>query len=151
MIPFSFDNDIHALLKTNALSLPVHKGEYIPPPDLAPYKSGYVTWGYDEFVSPVNSEGHLSSGGKQFVDFEIDIAVYADTNAKRIAAMDAVLDILQPVVAGKRTLLTSYVYGSTFFNYVRLVTSTHLFSVKTGQSTAEVAGILMSFACRVTV
>jgi len=151
MIPADFDEDIHTLLKTNALSLPVHRGEFIPPSDLAPYKSGYITWSYDEETTLIDSEGHANIGTKQMVDFYLDVTVFGDTNAKRKSAADAVLDLLQPVVSGKRTFLTSQTVGDTFFNFVIYRSSSQIYNIKTGQSTVEVAGILMSFSCRVTI
>jgi hypothetical protein len=148
-IPSSIDVDIHGLLLTNALSLPVHRGEYIPSSDLQPYKQGYITWSYDTETTLIDSEGHSTlSDGKQVILFELDITVYADSNAKRKAAADAVLDVVQPMSGNKRTLLTSVLQGDTFFNFIIYRSTEQIYTTKTGQSTAEVAGLMMTFSCK---
>lgn len=148
-IPVSIDEDIHDLLKTNALSLPVHRNEFVPSTDLQAYKQGYVVWEYDAETTLIDSEGHSTlSNGKQVILFELVVTVYADTNAKRIAASDAVLDVIQPMSGSKRTFLTSVSQGDTFFNYIIYRSMDRVYSLKTGQGATEVAGHMMTFSCK---
>lgn len=148
-IPASIDEDIHSLLQTNALSLPVHRNEFIPSADLQQYKQGYVTWEYDFETTLIDSEGHSTlSNGKQVILFELVVTVYADTNAKRTAASDAVLDVIQPMSGSKRTFLTSVSQGDTFFNYIIYRSTDRIYSLKTGHGASEVAGYMMTFSCK---
>jgi len=152
MYPINIDTDIQTLLSSNSASLPVFRADSVASTDLVRFINGYITWEAPDANLLINSEGHLSKDGKQFIDFMLDVSVYADKNSKRVSAVDTVMDLLQPVVSNKRTILTSHTVGATFFNYIRFVSpSSYIYAVKTGQSTTEVAGILLTFACRATI
>jgi hypothetical protein len=153
MFPSSYEDDITTLLEGNALSIPVHRGNFVPSADQArsTHRQGYVVWDEDSMQPHVCSEGYGDSSGKQVIDFYLDIIVYANTAAKRRTALDAVLDIVQPVVSGRRTILTAHTVGTTFFNYLRVLAYEDVFNVKTAASMAEVVGRQITLACKITV
>lgn len=152
MYPTNIDIDIQTLLEGNNLSLPVHRSDSPAPEDQKGYQNGYIIWEALDESLLINSEGHLTKDGKQFQDFNLDVTVYADKNAKRKAAVDSVMDLLQPIVSNRRTILTSHTVGSTFFNYIRFVSpATYIYTIKTGQTTTEVSGVSLTFACRATI
>jgi hypothetical protein len=85
MFPSSYEDDITTLLEGNALSIPVHRGNFVPSADQArsTHRQGYVVWDEDSMQPHVCSEGYGDSSGKQVIDFYLDIIVYANTAAKR--------------------------------------------------------------------
>jgi hypothetical protein len=156
MSPYNLDAGIQKLLGSLTVagkSITVAKAGFLPSLDLQKYPNGYVYWDLGDQVPMHNSEGLGSAGDGETVSFDLDIACIAHENAQRKAIVDAVLDILQPVVSGRRLQLTSHTIAGTgvFINYLRFQSSAEAMEAKTGQSNPDVTVIVLSFVGKATL
>jgi len=149
--PYSIDTALQTLI-SGTVAVPVYKSAFVPSLDINTTPNGYVFFDIDEMFGYHSSEGMAGEDGLEIANFRLDIACAAHSNAQRKALVTSVLSVLQPVVSGMRTQLTSYLIGTTgvFINYLRLESQTETSVVKTGQSTPDISLIVLSFSGKAT-
>jgi hypothetical protein len=149
--PYPLDVGMQTLIG-GSVNVPVYKSAFVPSLDLKATPNGYVFFDIDEISGYHSSEGMAGTDGREIANFRLDIACAAHSNTQRKALVTSVLAVLQPIVSGRRTQLTSYLIGATgvFVNYLRLESQTETSVVKTGQSTPDLTLIVLSFSGKAT-
>ena len=151
--PYPIDDGIKALLASAApAGVPIAKADFVPALDLKTTPKGFIYFDISDCTPYHSSEGHAEANGLEICNFSLDVACVAHDNTQRKSLATAVLSVLQPVVSGRRTQLTSYTVASTgvFINYIRLVSQDEISSLKTGQSNPDLTMLVLSFSCKAT-
>lgn len=151
--PYPIDDGIQKLL-TTALgsSVTVSKIDFLPALDLKATSAGYVYFDISECTPLHSSEGMAEANDAEVMEFSLDVACVAHSNTQRKALVTSVLAVLQPIVAGRRTQLTSYTVTGTsvFINFLRLDSQEEVSSLKTGQSNPDLTMLVLSFSGKAT-
>lgn len=153
MSPYALDVGIQALISTAVgSSIPCSKSSFLPSHDLKSAPNGYVFYDISEILPFHSSEGLAEANDSEKCSFTLDVACVAHSNDDRKALVTSVLSALQPIVAGRRTQLTSYlVTGTTVFvNYLRFDSQDETSVLKTGQSNPDLTMIVLSFSGKAT-
>lgn len=153
MSPYNIDEAIQKILRSAVpTTIPVYKAEFVASPDIAPSPLGYVYWNIDEISPFHDSEGLSGNNGKEVISFTLDVACSAHDNAQRKVLMTYVLNALQPITSGRRIQLTAYQVPGVAcrINYLRLITTQEVPSLKAGQSTPDMTVALMTFSGKAT-
>jgi hypothetical protein len=152
MSPYNLDDAIQKVLRSALpTTVPVYKAEFVASPDLKVTDLGYVYWNIDQITADHHSEG-LSGTNGEVVSFTLDVAVAAHQNTQRKSLANSVLNVLQPVSGGRRKQLTAYLVPGTSvrINYLRLLMTEEVPSLKTGLSTPDMTMLLITFSGKAT-
>lgn len=147
--PYNIDNAIMKILSAGMpTGVPVYKSEFLPSEDLTKMPKGYVFFDVSNMTPALCSEGYSEPNGRESVDFLLDVSVVHHENAQRKSLQASVLNVLQPTVSGRRTILTSHNVQGTgvFLNYIRMESVEEGAVLKTAQSTPDLAVLMMSFS-----
>jgi len=147
--PYNIDNAIMKILSAGMpTNVPVYKSEFLPSDDLVKLPKGYVFFDISQMIPAFCSEGYSNPNERESVDFLLDVSVVHHDNTQRKSLQTSVLNVLQPTVSGRRTILTSYNVQGTgiFFNYIRMESVEEGAVLKTAQSTPDLVVLMMSFS-----
>jgi hypothetical protein len=153
MSPYTLDVGLQSLISGAVGSTsPCSKSSFLPSPDLKTAPDGYVFYDISEITPFHSSEGLAEADDSEKCSFTLDVACVAHSNTQRKALVTSVLAVLQPIVAGRRTQLTSYsVTGtSVYINYLRFDSQDETYVLKTGQSNPDLTMIVLSFSGKAT-
>lgn len=152
-IPSDLDTAIQTLITSGTgTSIPVAKSSFVPSFDMKETPNGYVFWDLSDIEPYHSSEGFSEANGHEVCNFTLDVACVAYSNSQRKSIVTSVLSVLQPIVSGRRTQLTSYDVGTTgvFMNYLRLDSMNETTTIKTGQSNPDMSMLVLSFTGKAT-
>lgn len=152
--PYPLDIGLQALLVAaiDDTTIPVAKSSFLPPYDLKDTPNGFVFWDCSDITPYHSSEGLTEANGLEVCNFTLDVACAAHSNTQRKSLVTSVLSLLQPIVAGRRTQLTSYDVADTdvFINFLRLDSQNETSVLKTGQSNPDLTLLVLSFSGKAT-
>lgn len=152
--PYPLDVGLQALIVAAVAdtTIPVAKSAFLPSYDMKVTPSGFIFWDASELTPYHSSEGHAEANGLEVCNFTLDVACAAHSNTQRKALVTSVLSLLQPIVAGRRTQLTSYDITGTdvFINFLRLDSQNETSVLKTGQSNPDLTLLVLSFSGKAT-
>ena len=153
MIPYSLDTGIQKLITgAVASTIPVSKSSFVPSYDMKDTPSGFIFWDLSDLMASHSSEGHSEANGLECVNFTLDVACVSHSNTQRKALVTSVMNVTQPIVAGRRVQLTSHSVTGTgvFINYLRCDSQNETSVMKTGQSNPDLTMIVLSFSGKAT-
>lgn len=153
MSPYALDIGLQSLISTAVgATVPCSKSAFMPSVDLKDAPNGYVFYDISEITPFHCSEGLAAANDSEKCSFSLDVACVAHSNTQRKALVTSVLAALQPIVAGRRTQLTSYSITGTdaYINYLRFVSQDETSVLKTGQSNPDLTMIVLSFSGKAT-
>lgn len=153
MSPYALDVGLQSLISTAVgATVPCSKSAFLPPVDLKDAPNGYVFWDASELTPFHSSEGLATADESEKCSFTLDVACVAHSNTQRKALVTSVMAYLQPIVAGRRTQLTSYSITGTgvYINYLRFDSQDETSVLKTGQSNPDLTMIVLSFSGKAT-
>ena len=148
-----FSNKIAKMIQglLDSLTVPAYYIDQVPSFDLAKNKTGFVCWDC-ETSNPMHSTEGLEYAGTSIVlNFALTVTIYGPTMQIRNAIEGAVLDILQPKVAGKRIPLKSSQLTDGFIRYLVWLSTDEFPIPKTAQSNAELSATVLVFDSSVSV
>lgn len=140
---------IHELLVDNDFQ--VYYIDQIPPYDQVRNLSGFVGWDIEETNPMHSTEGVEYANGQIVLNFQLAITVYGSKLTTRNSIETLILNILQPVVSGKRVPLQQTQYANAFVRYVVWMSTSEFPIPKTGQSNAEMSASVLMFNCSISV
>jgi hypothetical protein len=154
MLCLDLDIGIQKLLTiaVNNSTIPVSKSQFVPSYDMRSTPNGFVYFDTSAVSLAHSSEGMQENGSKEVGTFTLDIGCVAHDVVKRKTLMESVVNTLQPVVAGVRTQLTSYLVPTTtvFINYLRLMDKNETAVLKEGQSNPDQTVLILIFSGKAT-
>jgi len=149
--PYPLDVGIQTLLVSAMGAIPVYKSDFVPSLDLKSTPNGYVFFSIGDLTPSHCSEGLAGSANKETVGFELDVICVAHDNVQRKTLVTSVMAVLQPLVSGRRTQLTSHLISSTvFINYLRFESQRETSMLKEGQSTPDLTMLALTFTGKAT-
>lgn len=153
MSPYTLDVGLQSLISgAVGATIPCSKSSFLPSHDLKTAPDGYVFYDISEITPFHSSEGLAEANDSEKCSFTLDVACVAHSNTQRKALVTSVLAVLQPIVAGRRTQLTSYSVTGTnvYINYLRFDSQDETYVLKTGQSNPDLTMIVLSFSGKAT-
>tara|TARA_R110000868_G_scaffold102246_2_gene281594 strand:+ start:5933 stop:6397 length:465 start_codon:yes stop_codon:yes gene_type:complete len=150
--PYPLDIGIQALLVVAmGADIPVYKSDFVPSVDLKSTPNGYVFFSIGDIIPNHCSEGLAGPDTGETIGFELDVICIAHDNVQRKSLVTSVLAVLQPLVSGRRTQLTSYrINGTSYINYLRLESQRENSMLKEGQSTPDLTMLALTFSGKAT-
>ena len=129
------------------ISVPIYFIEQIPSFDQAKNLQGFVGWDIEEISPYHNSEGIAYANDQLATKFELQLSVYGRTISVRTGIEKTILDIVQPIVSGKRKHLIGRQLTKAFVRHIIWVSTTEFPVLKTAQSTPELSASVMVLNC----
>lgn len=139
---------IQELLST--ITVPVYYIDEVPPFDQVKGYDGFVSWDVEE-ISPYHNTEGLGYTAQLALKFELSITVYAKGIVTRTAIQSEILDIIQPVVSGRRKPLVSHTITNGFIRHLILLSSSEIPVPKYAHSNTEVSASVMTFNCSISI
>lgn len=140
---------IHGLL--DGLTVPAYYVDQVPSFDLANNKNGFVCWDCETSNPLHDTEGVSYTGSSIVLNFKLTVTIYGGTMSIRNGLEAEVLNVLQPVVSGKRIPLRSQQLTDGFVRYMVWLSTDEFPIPKTAQSNAELSATVLVFDSSVSV
>lgn len=146
MLPGKVYRAIQALLTTTGIK--TYPIDDTPPFDQDKNYEGFISWDIEEITFMHSTEGLEYTGVAALVtNFELTVICYDRKRSDRVGLTTSVMNVLNPIVAGRRKPLQSVNLALAFVRHVVHVSTTEFPVQKTGQSTPEMSASVLTFNC----
>ena len=124
--------------------------DQIPSYDQVKNPNGFVGWDVEE-LRPMHSTEGVEYATNIVLNFELAITVYGSQMTSRNSLEKLVLNVLQPVISGRRVPLRSHTLTSGYIRYIVWTGTTEFPIPKTAQSNAEMSASVLLFNSSISV
>lgn len=130
---------------------PLYYIDMIPSYDLVKNPNGFVGWDIEQLISMHSTEGIEYGNIGLILNFELVLTVYDGRMSTRNSIETKILDVLCPIVSGKRKPIVGLELTNAFIRNI-VWTSTSEFPIpKSAQSNAEMSASVMLFNSSISV
>lgn len=133
------------------LTVPAYYIDQVPSFDLAKNKNGFVCWDCETSNPMHNTEGIEYASSSVVLNFKLIVTVYGSTLSVRNTLEASILNVLQPIVSGRRIPLKSTQLTDGFVRYLVWLSTDEFPIPKTAQSNAELSATVLVFDSSVSV
>jgi hypothetical protein len=129
----------------------VYYVDQTPSFDIAKNYDAFLVWDIEEQRPMHCTEGTAISGSGIILNFDFMVTVYGNRLTNRNTLIQQVLDILQPIVSGRRTPLQQHQLTNGFIRYMVWSSETEFPIPKSAQSNAEMSASVLMFNTSISV